>query len=590
MDKTKSSVIKTNPKPVSVFYVWYSELCRRLNIHPSPFVKPAKPKSQTVLDFTADRLKVEDWNPIINALRQDTSLHVIAIRSRISNCEFLHEIDTEEKARKMKRKYGSIWTAYVLKQLLRSVSYTLKNTMVLTYLELDGLPLFMPYLEQLLQALKKNQTLKNFSLSNCFIQDSGCSMVCSYLRFTPNIEVLNLSGCHLTPASGESISKLIKYQQINRYCESWQNSLRYENPDSGKMRGLKRITLNSNPSFDDAGLNFILNELEDDLWIKALDLQKCGLTENISPRVLDVVESNGTLEIFDVRQNDLLNISTMDRILQLLKQRQRLGFQPEFQWCSTAVALTWTSVHSTVSKSTVPPARDVYKTKSAPMKNSSTFADGSKVLTVRKTRTVDRIPNGDPAGFASLSNTKQQLQELNEKLNREIKKRKEIEKINHDLQNQLNQIRSTKQTPAPDTKKSIPTLAADKTLVKVNGIKKGISNNIIAYNSGKLGNVSVLAPSGKEDKKTTKQHHLKNGYHKNGLCTNGVSINFKNSVYSVFEKLFKSGHLIDENEVFDSFTNDCPKTPTNGKVIDESLSNSQMSLYNYMEALKSHDT
>lgn len=133
MDKTKSSpVVKTNqnPKPVSVFYVWYTELCRRLNINPAPAVKPAKPKCQTVLDFVADRLKIEEWTPVLNALRQDTSLHVVAVRSRIGNCQFLHDVDTEAKAKSAKRKYGTIWTAYVLKQLLKSISISLRSTQV----------------------------------------------------------------------------------------------------------------------------------------------------------------------------------------------------------------------------------------------------------------------------------------------------------------------------------------------------------------------------------------------------------------------------------------------------------------------------
>lgn len=132
MDRTKSSTLikPTNPKPVSVFYVWYTELCRRLNITPAPAVKPAKPKCQTVLDFVADRLKIEEWTPVLSALRHDTSLHVVAVRSRIGNCQFLHEIDTEDKAKSFKRKYGSIFTAYILKQLLKSISYSLKGTQV----------------------------------------------------------------------------------------------------------------------------------------------------------------------------------------------------------------------------------------------------------------------------------------------------------------------------------------------------------------------------------------------------------------------------------------------------------------------------
>ncbi|ERL93153.1 protein Cep78 homolog [Dendroctonus ponderosae] len=563
MDKTKSSpLVKANqhPKPVSVFYVWYTELCRRLNINPAPAVKPAKPKCQTVLDFVADRLKIEEWTPVLNALRQDTSLHVVAVRSRIGNCQFLHDVDTEEKARSAKRKYGTIWTAYVLKQLLRSISISLRSTQVLTYLELDGLPLFLQYLEPLLQALKRNQTLKTLSFSNCSIQDAGCQLVCSYLRFTPNIEVLNLSGCHLSPVSGEHLAKLIKYQQINRYCESWHSSLRYENPDAGKMRGIKRISINCNPYFGDAGLNFVLDELEDDLWIKALDMQKCGLTENVAARVLDIVQYNKTLEIVDLRQNELLGMATVEKVLQLLKQRQQFGMQTEFQWCATAVSLTWSSVHSATSFGTS--ARNVHKTKSAPMRSSP-----SKVSTVtwdpsvRKTKTVDAIQK-NPSNFLSLNDTKKQVLALNEKLQKEIQKRKEMEKRNEELQNQLNQMKTNN------------VVKVVKTRVPLNGVHQ-----------------KPLAVRRKEAKKpdhaqTNQPKVVKNGYHLNGVKNNGKT------VYDMLEKLLSAGQPLEEDvedQLLSYFAAD--QKPSKPKASPpDSLSNSHVSLYKYMEELKTQKT
>ncbi|XP_050302729.1 protein Cep78 homolog [Anthonomus grandis grandis] len=595
MDKPKSSVInkQNNPKPVNVFYVWYTELCRRLNITPAPSVKPAKPKCQTVLDFVADRLKIEEWPPVLNALRQDTSLHVVAIRSRIGNCQFLHEIDTEEKARGAKRKYGCIWTAYVLKQLLKSISNSLRSTQVLTYLELDGLPLFMQYLEPLLQALKRNKTLKTLSFSNCSIQDQGCQLVCSYLRFTPNIEVLNLSGCNLSPVSGEHLAKLIKYQQINRYCESWHSSLRYENPDAGKMRGIKRITINCNQYFGDAGLNFILDELEDDLWVKALDMQKCGFTENVSNRIIDIVEYNKTIEIIDLRQNDLLNMATVEKVFQILKNRQ-FGVQPEFQWCATAVTLTWSSVYSSTSKSSLATtAHMIHKTRSAPMKTASSKASAvTWDPAVKKTRTLDSFQRGTQK-FGNLNETKQQVLELNDKLQKEIQRRKVIEKKNEQLQQQLNSIKTSSNVSSMrSTTVKRFSLSADRSNVRLNGVNKEIIPNKRVEMKKPLIQAPILvrrkhSKNPEADKAPPKV--LKNGFYKNNL-SNG------SNVYNILEQLLNTGQPIERNveEEFMNYLNNHSRDKSipietqhaRDPGGDPEISNSQVSLYRYMEELK----
>ncbi|KAJ8928572.1 hypothetical protein NQ314_018857 [Rhamnusium bicolor] len=480
MDTSKSSV-RTNLKPINVFYVWYTELCRRINCTPAPVVKPAKPKCQTILEFVADRLKVEEWNPIINALRHDTSLHVINIKSRINKCQFLHEVDTEEKAKHMKRRFGSLWTSYILRQLMKSLSTSVRNTEVLTCLELDGLPMFSDYLEPLLQALKKNKTIKSLSFANCTIKDIGCQLICTYLRFTPNVEIINLSGCDLSGESGDHLAKLIKYQQINRYCESWHNSLRYENPLSGVMRGIKRITINCNPNFGDDGFNFILGELEDDLWIKAVDLQKCGITENLAGKIIDTVEYNRSLEIVDLRQNEMLNISTIERVLQLLRDKQQFGFQPEYQWCNTALTLTWNSVRDTQSKFSVGTS-SIHKSKSAPMKNVSKGSNFTNEQVIRKSKTVDNIQR--KSGKIILSKTNyidtEKVLELNTKLKEEIQKRKEIEKRNEELEHELEEIKSADKIEMQNARQNISKNYLQ--IVKSIGIKpkahSSVENNI----------------------------------------------------------------------------------------------------------------
>lgn len=599
MDASKSSV-RSNTKPINVFYVWYTELCRRINGTPAPAVKPAKPKCQTVLDFVADRLRLEEWSPIINALRHDTSLHVIQIKSRIANCQFLHDVDTEEKARHMKRRFGLLWTAYVLKQLTKSLSVSLRNTQVLTVLELDGLPMFCEYLEPLLQALKKNKTIKSLSFANCPIKDVGCQLVCTYLRFTPNVEVINLSGCGLSVKSGEQLAKLIKYQQINRYCESWHNSLRYEDPMSGVMRGIKRITINCNQDLGDNGFNYILDELEDDLWIKALDLQRCGITENLASKTINIVEYNKSLEIVDLRQNEMMSISTIHRILQLLREKQQFGYQPQYQWCNTTVSVTWNSIHDSSSKFSFT-ANNLYKTKSAPIGNLSKTSTSTFTQPLRKSKTVQNVAKRTDRKNHFNENERKVL-ELNSRLEAEIQKRKEIEKRNELLEHKLEEIQSvTKIEEKSSTKTTL------KTVISALGIKAKESSTKTA--------VKKKSNHGKNEidnsKKSTycigdykKWKGKANGY-KNGVACNGVINGYKNgytskvvnNAYKILENLVNSGSKIDddreEENLLSYFLNEadsCRTYTCQKKDVSNGISDSQISLINYMEELKLADS
>ncbi|CAH1961996.1 unnamed protein product [Acanthoscelides obtectus] len=550
MDTAKSSV-RVNPKPINVFYVWYTELCRRSNCTPAPAVKPAKPKCQTVLEFFADRLKVEEWNPIIGALKHDTSLHVISIKGRINNCQFLHDVDTEEKAKNMKRRFGSLWTAYVLQQLLKSISNSLKHTQVLTCLELDGLPMFTGYIEPLLLALKKNRSLKTLSFSNSPIGDHGCELICAHLRYIPNVEIINLSGCGLTSKSGEQLAKLIKYQQINRYCESWHNSLRYEDPHMANMRGLRRIMINCNPDFSDAGFEPILEEMQDDLWIKALDLQKCGLTENISQKLIDTIHYSRSLEIVDVRHNPDLSMETIEKVLQLLRDRhQQLGNHSEYQWCTTAATIMWNSISDSVSRFSLVP-NSVHKSRSAPMRSLTSKLSSHQP--VRKSKTVDNIKNG------VTQDNEKKLLELNTKLKMEVQRRKEIEKCNEELKQKLEQIQNSIKIPNGHNKKT----------------------KVVVSEANARSRLSKM--SKKIDERKSVENYKKISQSVNGH-TNGFSSKIIDGAYKIFETLLNKEAPAEET---DSDDLNCEVT-TRGRLCTTtgSVSDSDVSLYTYMEEIK----
>lgn len=59
-----------------------------------------------------------------------------------------------------------------------------------------------------------------------------------------------------------------QHQRLNRDSAMWQDTLRQRQPYLDGMKGLRRLTLNSNPALGDQGAAAIAEVLTEDLWIK----------------------------------------------------------------------------------------------------------------------------------------------------------------------------------------------------------------------------------------------------------------------------------------------------------------------------------
>lgn len=116
-----------------------------------------------------------------------------------------------------------------------------------------------------------------------------------------------------------------QYQKILRFTEAWNQSLRYRDVDADKIPGLKYVCLNQNPEIGDAGLHALLSVLKEDEWIKSLEMQHCGLTDAGGRAIVECLDYNKTLMVFDVRNNPTIANGTMNLI------RKQFGMEPEVQ-------------------------------------------------------------------------------------------------------------------------------------------------------------------------------------------------------------------------------------------------------------------
>ncbi|KAK0170298.1 hypothetical protein PV328_010876 [Microctonus aethiopoides] len=307
------------------FATCYIGLCKQQRLRPLPIICATLPHS---LDFMTDRVKTDDWSPILNSLSLDRSLKSVSVRSRNKYRKSLDNINLMDKTQKL-GKSPAVLTRCLLEWLSHSVAQCVKNSSALTCLQLEGIPLPADCLAALCVGLSGTETLQHLSLRRCYIGDDCCAMICKTIADIQSIKSLNLSQCDLSSNSGEALASALCRQKLLLYHDTWKDSLRYREPNFQTMGGLRRLTLNGNPNFGNLGVVQIINAIQDSLWLKAFDIQNCGLTDSIGNKILELLDHNKTLQVVDVRLNSNLSDNIVHDICKRL-EINNIGCQLEY--------------------------------------------------------------------------------------------------------------------------------------------------------------------------------------------------------------------------------------------------------------------
>ncbi|KAJ8727207.1 hypothetical protein PYW08_015604 [Mythimna loreyi] len=399
------------PKSSRIFHQCYVKCCKLQNLTPLTNVIPSG--NGKVLDFCVDRIKYADWPPILNALSCDLSLHSVSIKCRQQIKTVLEHIDCERLAKTVNKRCV-VLTNFMLSNLVEATAQLLSNTTLLTTLLLEGLPLRIPYLNPLTEAIMVNSSLQHLHLQRCLIGDAGCLAICKAIKCLPNVLTLDLSGCELTPLGAGYIAELVKFQKIQRYSENWTHTLRYRLPDLDTMAGLRRITVCANPQLGDEGVSKLLDVLSDDLWIKALDIQNCSVTETSAAAILQMLTSNKTIVVIDLRNNDV-TLDSLSKVRAILRDNDRAP-EGKFTWLASLSG----SSSERLSKS-IPPKNGIAKDRTL------TTARVTPTKYVTKTSTGKK--------------EKDYAEALEEQLQEEISHRQQLEELNQQLVNQMKQLK-----------------------------------------------------------------------------------------------------------------------------------------------------
>uniref|UniRef100_A0A8D0PNS2 Centrosomal protein of 78 kDa n=1 Tax=Sus scrofa TaxID=9823 RepID=A0A8D0PNS2_PIG len=310
--------VKLRRDSAADFFSHYEYLCALQDSVPVPAVRASL--REGVLDFNADRLRLADWAPLLSTLKNNKDLPLVCIKSFFQ--PWLGETGSDRN-KFCRSRVPAIRNKDVTFQLCKALKCCLSASSALKNLELNGLVLRERDLTMLTKGLNKSASLVHLSLANCPVGDGGLEIICQGIKNSITLKTVNFTGCNLTWQGADHMAKILKYQTIRRHEETWAESLRYRRPDLDCMAGLRRITLNCNTLIGDLGASAFAESLSEDLWLRALDLQQCGLTNEGAKALLKALETNRTLVVLDIRKNPLVDHSMMKAVIKKVLQNGR---------------------------------------------------------------------------------------------------------------------------------------------------------------------------------------------------------------------------------------------------------------------------
>lgn len=188
-------------------------------------------------------------------------------------------------------------------QLVDALENVLSKNGMLESLVIEGLPLTGHYLSTFVKGLAHNAAVEDLNFSRSKIGDNGCIALCSTMKHMMSIKNVNFSSCNLSVKGADAIADLVKFQKIQRFSEAWAQSLRYREVDPESYSGVRKIALNDNPQIGDKGLEAIVEVLQEDVWLKVIEMRNCGLTDDSAQNIIKCLNVNKTILNFYIAQN-----------------------------------------------------------------------------------------------------------------------------------------------------------------------------------------------------------------------------------------------------------------------------------------------
>ncbi|XP_061881502.1 centrosomal protein of 78 kDa isoform X2 [Entelurus aequoreus] len=315
------------------FKEYYTFACTQQKSVPLTAVKMHLDKG--ILDFNGDRVKLVDWPPILESISINKHLCHIAISSTYQTSYGCGDADRRYYKPVFRKKIPSVRSRDMTFRLCKALKECLSVSPCLKTLKLNGLPLRERDLVNLTKGLAKSSSLEAISLANCPIADGGLEVICQSVKYSKHIKDIDFTACNITWRGAEHLANIIQHQGIQRHGSAWEQSLRYQQPKFEGMGGLRRLTLNCNTLIGDQGAVQLARELAEDLWLRAVDMQKCGLSNRGASHLLEALKTNAALCVLDIRNNPLVDNTLIKTIIEKVLMRADTQSR-EYGWITPA--------------------------------------------------------------------------------------------------------------------------------------------------------------------------------------------------------------------------------------------------------------
>ncbi|KAB7497408.1 Centrosomal protein [Armadillidium nasatum] len=110
------------------------------------------------------------------------------------------------------------------------------------------------------------------------------------------------------------LTSFSQHQSLNRTSLLWKHTLRSQHPDKEKVSGLTHIVLNNNPLIGDDGLKMLATTLADDLWLKGIELENCGISSASVDIILKLLKQNKCLECLSLQNNPFFDRESLLKV------------------------------------------------------------------------------------------------------------------------------------------------------------------------------------------------------------------------------------------------------------------------------------
>ncbi|CDS43293.2 centrosomal protein of 78 kda [Echinococcus multilocularis] len=330
---------RSRPEKPPDFLKTYKFMCDQNDA--GPLKRVMRHAQDRIVDINVDniRFRRKELDAVLRTLEVFPKTQTIAFRS------LLYKRPNKRKDPiKLPKKPSNLTQPEVLTDICRSLLISATANQSLRMLELQNLPLACDDIVLLCQGLVKARNLRFLSFENSQIGDGAVTELCSALKRTLHVIALNLSGCGISDIGIRPIVNLLQVHALQRQGEMWKDSLRYQTPNMDTMGGIRRLTLNDNPHIGNNGSKLLCEVLRDDRWVKAIDLQNCGLADPAGQAWLNLLKApvkglkgtgemagNRTLGIVDLRRNKKMDRNILRAVTEHVLTNSH-GKHLEFKW------------------------------------------------------------------------------------------------------------------------------------------------------------------------------------------------------------------------------------------------------------------